>query len=89
MSEVNTWIKIDEQLPPIGKKVLLYWRPINFKERPFHREIVIGELSRWDDSGWHCDPPLNVWSNNKYYDVNTFITHWALLPDAPDTVLIK
>lgn len=52
---------------PVGKSVLLIWRPIDHEKRPFHREVIIGSLAYDDDyksngEVWSatgtCDAPL-------------------------------
>ena len=79
------WISVDTELPDFGVKVLAYWRPIDHKERPYHREIIIAERTVYSED---IEPPsldsTNWWSGSgKYYDTETFITHWQYLPEPP------
>ena len=74
---MNKWISVEDRLPPYGQKVLAYWRPVDHKERPFHRQIIIAEQTPYGvDGDW--------WANGRNYDTETFITHWMPLPEPPE-----
>ena len=79
------WIPVSERLPDFTVKVLAYWRPIDHKDRPFHREIIIAERTPYeaDDSTYNLDS-RQWWANGRYYDTETVITHWMPLPAPPD-----
>ena len=80
------WIDVEDRLPDIGVSVLFYWRPRDYKDRPFHREIIIGNVTETDADGEYASPPKTIWANGRHYDIKTFVTHWAPLPDAPELI---
>jgi len=80
---MSEWISVKDRLPDFGVKVLVYWRPIDHKFRPFHREITIASRTEHlPREGSSLDSPY-WWSNGQYYDTETFITHWQPLPEPP------
>jgi len=80
---MSEWISIEDRLPDFSTKVLAYWRPIDHKERPFHREIIIAERTvHLPDGGASIDSD-QWWANGRNYDTETFITHWMPLPAQP------
>lgn len=74
-NDMSEWISVEDGLPDSKTQVLVYWRPVDYKDRPFHREIIIAELSRMETK-W--------WANNRYYST-VYITHWMPLPEPPET----
>ena len=81
---MSKWISVSDDLPGFGKKVLVYWRPIDHEQRPYHREIVIAERTVYSPDGEHSYDSKWWWSNGRHYDTDTFITHWMELPGTPD-----
>ena len=84
MTQLAEWISVDDGLPDFQVKVLAYWRPIDYKDRPFHREIIIAELSPWAEDGTYSLDSTVWWANGRFYDTKTFITHWMKLPEPPN-----
>lgn len=70
----SQWISVEDRLPP-HDQVLLVWRPVDHKERPFHKEIIVGKMAHGSTS--------SVWANGMDYDIETHITHWMPLPSPP------
>ena len=81
---MNNWIAVEDELPDYSVRVLAYWRPVDHKERPFHREIIIAERSVHLPEGGASLDSDQWWANGRYYDTETFITHWMELPSAPE-----
>jgi hypothetical protein len=79
-----SWKEISKEMPPVGVRVLFYWRPVDHKVRPFHREIIIGQVSAYDNDWAYDYEPVNIWANGMYYNIKEFVTHWMPLPDEPD-----
>ena len=66
------WIPVEERLPEINKWVLAYWRPVDHKERPWHREVIVSQLLGNSKPTW--------WGNAMEYDQETHVTHWLPIP---------
>lgn len=60
---------------PIGILCLFFWRPVDYEERPFHTEMVVGQLSQYHKN--------KAWIGGRLYDVKTHLTHWMDLPNPP------
>lgn len=65
---------------PVGKTLVVVWRPVDHKARPLHKEIAIGSRS-YDPSTY--EPDGRFYSGGMYYDEATHITHWMPLPPPP------
>jgi len=72
---MNEWISVEDNELPASKRVLIYWRPIDHEERPYHKEIIVGQLAHESTS--------KIWANGMYYDIKTHVTHWQTLPPPP------
>ena len=79
------WISVEDRLPEFSQRVLVYWRPIDHEERPFHREIITAARTPYDEDGKHSFNSNQWWANGKYYDTETFIIHWQPLPEPPES----
>ncbi len=73
----NNWIKISEQLPPVGSTVLTY---PHFKVLPFGNTEEDGLHYDWSDSDFWD------WSDihTTYQKVKPYPTHWMSLPEPPN-----
>ncbi len=72
------WLPIETA--PVGKPIMMLWRPIDHAERPhFQHSIVVGSLEYGDD----YRPNGIAWANGMKYDIATHITGWQALPAAP------
>ena len=77
---MSEWISVEDQMPEFGIKVMAIWRPIDWEERPFHREIIVGTF-HIEEYSEISDKPF-FWSNQEY-DMETHITHRQPLPELP------
>jgi len=80
IEQTPKWVSCEDGLPEHDKTVLMYWRPIDHEKRPFHKEIIVGNF-QYDVAN---DFSRYVWANGRIYDIDIFITHWMLLPEAPE-----
>lgn len=80
----SEWISVETRLPPLQTRVLVYWRPVDYIDRPYHREIITAVRSAWDAEGNHNLDSKTWFANGRYYDTETFITHWMPLPSPPE-----
>lgn len=76
-AEAAMWRPIDAETPE-GKLLLLEWRPVDYANRPWHREVIIGQVCANDgpDAG-------KAWANGRHYDIALHITRWRPLPTPP------
>lgn len=80
---MGEWISVDDSLPDYQTMVLAVWRPIDHKERPYHREIVTAKRSIWDENGDVREDLMNWYINGRHYQQKIHITHWMPLPQLP------
>ena len=76
------WTKVEDALPDLGAKVLVYWRSID--NNPYARAIIIAERTIHQPDGSSDFDSNQWWANGRYYDTETFITHWMPLPAPPE-----
>ncbi len=65
---------------PVATSILVVWRPVDHVDRPFHKEIAIGSRN-YDPQTSKADG--RFFSNGRYYDEATHVTHWMPLPSIP------
>lgn len=59
---------------PLGKSVLLWWRPID--PNPYAEDVVIGTVSSHEPGMW--------WNGQRgEYQKLWHVTHWMPLPERP------
>lgn len=75
VTDVTEWQPINTA--PVSKELLLWWRPIN--DNKYAESVVIGTVcyGGLDDKWWNSQ-------RGEYQDI-WHITHWMLMPSAPQT----
>jgi hypothetical protein len=76
---MTNWIETKDRLPEIGETVLLYVSTNNVN----HKFVTFGELHK-NQKFFMVNVDIGTYGDFDYTPINK-ITHWAELPEAPET----
>lgn len=81
---MNSWINVEDKLPPVGEKVLVY---ATGKDGAYIGDNVLAIISMSDTNPFWTNLKTEPYWRDPwhYFSLNYEITHWMAMPEKPRT----